>query len=170
MSEVPKTKTPLGSLEMAAVLRDAHHAVVGSFPSQQRLGIAWAQCALEHGRGAATFCHNLGNITAGKSWTGDYYAYRFTRKENPHDAPPGDAPEFVMKFRAHADFVDGARDYWRMLTGRYASALASFDAGDGAGAAHALRARGYYTAPEADYARNMIALYLEFNRKVWPKL
>lgn len=170
MSEVPKMKTPLGSLELAAVLRDAHHNVFGVDIPKNRLAMAWAQCALEHGRGAAIFCHNLGNITAPSSWAGDYYAYHFTRKENPHDAPAGDSPTFVMKFRAHADFVDGARDYWRVISGRYASCLPHFDAGDAAGAAHALKLKGYYTANEADYARNMVALFAEFNRKIWPSL
>lgn len=167
---VPKVKTPIGPLELAAVLRDAHANVLEKDINVDRLGCAWAQMAFEHGHGDYVYCHNIGNVTAFGSWAGDHYEIRFTRKENPHDAPDGDAAEFVMRFRAHEDFIDGARDYWRVINGRYRSVLPIFDQGLPVPAAQRLHELGYFTAPVSPYATGMASLYQEFQRKILPRL
>ncbi len=162
---VPKVTTPLGQPELAAVLRDGHHGVVGTFPSAERLGVAWAQCCLEHKRGKAIYNHNIGNVTAFGGWPGDYYTI-----DCKEQTSPGVWTLMHMKFRAHYDFVDGARDYWRIITGRYASALPFFDGGSPAQAAAALRQKGYFTANLAPYAKAMVSLYSEFTSKILPIL
>jgi len=160
--EVPMVATPLGELELAAVLRDAHTHVFGEPPTQSALGVAWAQCAEEHGRGRFVWCHNIGNVTA-FGWHGDYYAIHFRPGTNPYDDP-------VVHFRAHDDFIDGARDYWDVLQDRYAVALGRFEAGDPAGAAAALKAKGYFTAPLAPYQRSMVSLFGTAVKHVLPQL
>jgi hypothetical protein len=161
--EVPMLATPLGELELAAVLRDAHTHVFGEPPTRLCLATSWAQCALEHAHKRAIFCHNIGNVTAFGGWPGDYYTIRFKPGTNPHDAP-------VMKFRAHDDFIDGARDYWHVLQGRYASVLPLFDAGAPTEAAYRLHQLGYYTAPADPYARAMTSLYGDALAHVLPLL
>src|SRR5262249_47778198 len=131
----------------------------GAPPNANRLAVAWAQCALEHGRGKAIWCHNIGNITAGKGWSSGYYVL---------SVPPPDPP--TLKFRSHTNFIDGASDYWRVLAGQYASALKFFDAGEPMEAAAALKTRGYFTAELEPYARAMSQLYADFRSKVLPAL
>lgn len=155
--------TPLGELELAAVLRDAHTHIFGEPPSTHCLAVAWAQCAEEHGRGRFIWCHNIGNVTAFGSWSGDYYVIHFKPGTNPNDAP-------TMRFRAHADFIDGARDYWNVLRVHYGHALLVFDSGGAAAAAASLKAAGYFTAPLEPYARSMVSLYETALRHVLPQL
>lgn len=168
--EVPRVRTSLGELELAAVLRDGYTHVIGEPPTRICIATAWAQCALEHGHGRFIDCHNIGNITAYGHWPGDYFVITFTRKGNPNDAPAGDAQTFKMRFRAHDDFIDGARDYWQQLSTTFAAVLPFFDAGDPRGAAHALHAHRYFTAPEAQYANAMASLYTYAHAHVLPQL
>lgn len=105
---VPATPTPIGEAELAAVLRDAHHAETGAFPPRQRLTMATAHVMFETGRAGgyvASEQHNLGAI----------------------GAPSG---PFVRvgghRLRAAPDFVDAARAYWRTVL-RCGSAVRAFD-------------------------------------------
>jgi hypothetical protein len=164
-NKIPKEPTPIDPLSLAAVLRDGHHAIVGEFPSANRLGVAWSQNMLEHARGNAVWCHNLGNVSAFGAWPGDYYVIRVKEQ-----LQPGVWKDVDMRFRAHADFVDGARDYWRIITGRYAPALPAFDAGDARAAAHDLHALGYFTANEAPYATGTAGLLSEFWSRIEARL
>lgn len=156
---VPRIDTPIGVLELAQVLRNGHLGVFGTLPSWERTGVAWAQCMLESGRGKRMWNCNFGNITAGSKWTGQYYIMK---------VPPPDPP--TLKFRSHVDHHDGAKDYWQMLGNRYITTLPFFDAGDPGGAAAALKARGYFTADLAPYAKGMEGLYKEFWKKIQPVL
>jgi hypothetical protein len=160
--EVPMLGTPLGELELAAVLRDAHHFTRGDFPSSACLSVAWAQCAFEHAHGRAIWCHNIGNIT-NFGWHEDYYTIHFKPGTNPTDPP-------VMKFRAHDDFIDGARDYWHLITTLYAGALSFFDVGDAMGAVHALKMHRYFTGDETTYKNACSSLVHYFNAHVLPSL
>lgn len=63
---VAPVPTPIGELELSAVLRDAYHHETGSFPRRELLASAWAHVALETGRGRASIHHNLGAV----GWTG----------------------------------------------------------------------------------------------------
>lgn len=129
--------TPIGKPELAAVLRDGHHAVFGVFPSRARLRSAWAQSALEVGQGARSRCHDVASIGAG-----------------PHE------PFFVVAgahFGARRDFLDGAIAYWTTVR-RCEAALHAFDAELPEEAAFALRRCGYYRVSEALYAAGLRGL------------
>lgn len=158
-NEVERVVTPIGQLELAAVLRDGHTAALGSPPSTNRLACGWAQIALETGRGKSVNCHNLGNITAGKSWPGQFFWLK---------VPPPDPP--TLKFRAYPHWLDGAADYWRLLSTRYSTALEHFDAGSPIKAAAELSRLKYFLAPLAHYAKGMDSLHKEFMSKILPKL
>jgi hypothetical protein len=156
--EVPRVRTPLSEVDLADVLQAGHVAALGSEPSKERLGVAWAQMALEHGRGKYVYCNNIGNITAG-GWSGPYYVIRVQERVNK---ATNEWKWMDLKFRVHRTPEDGAADFWRLLAGRYASALPLFDAGDAVGAAMRLGALNYYTAHEEQYARGMAGLYREW--------
>lgn len=157
--QVPRIRTSLGELELAAVLRDAHTHVFGEPPSADCLAVAWAQCAFEHGHGRFLDCYCIGNVTADRSWGGDYFVIVFSRDRNPYDAPKDStATTFEMRFRAFDDAIDGARNYWETLQHHYASALLAFEGGNPAVAAMRLKAAGYFTAPLEPYQRSMVSL------------
>lgn len=159
--EVAKAPTPLTEAQLLDVLRAGHVAVTGAEPSRARLACAWAQVALEHGRGKYVYNHNLGNITALGGWPGQYYVIRVQErvKRDPDVWKWTD-----LKFRAHETPEAGAADYWRLMLKRYASAIARFDSADPAGAALELSRLGFYTARAEHYMKAMAALYRECPR------
>ncbi len=95
--EVDPKITPLTPSELAKALIAAHVALFGKPPSPNRLAVAWAQCALETGRGALTQHFNFGNITPGPHWTGDYFTLK---------VPPPDPA--TLRFRVNASALEGA--------------------------------------------------------------
>lgn len=145
--EVLRATTPLSRLEMGQALIAGHRKYFGSVPSLPRLAVAWSQCALEHAAGAKLYNFNLGNVTCGPAWEGDFYVMR---------VPPPDPP--VLRFRAFESAELGAQDYWRMLAGHYRPALRLFDEGRAHDAAFLLGQLGYYTARKEIYA-NAVANY-----------
>lgn len=159
-SEIEKVLTPIGELELAAVLRDGHLGALKSFPSLNRLAMGWAQCSLESGRGVSVWHHNLGNLMAGSSWTGN--TFRLT------SLPPPDPPTIL--FKAHPDFIEGARDYWAYLARKQSSALPWFDAGDVTKACAALKRGGYFTAELGAYTRGVESLFREYFKRIAPVL
>jgi hypothetical protein len=141
--------TPIGTLELAAVLRDGHYAVFGFFPSKQRLAVGWAQVAIENRQGKETYNHNLGNINSAKS-----------------------RPYYVKhhRFKAHPDFQTGAQDYWKIVRKLCSASLPAFNAGAPYAAAQQLSRCGYYGANPDLYGKAMLQLYAKAMSKVIPKL
>ncbi len=152
--EVQRVSTPCTDVELVDALRDGHRVAFGNHPAPERLGVGWAQLALESGRGQRQWCHNVGNITAGRSWHGNFYWL---------DVPPPDPPK--LKFRAYDSHLVGAADYWTMLYDKFRSALVFFDAGDAAAAAHELGRLHYFLAPVESYSQGMASLYAEGVRR-----
>ncbi len=159
MSEIQRVLTPITELELADALYVSHEQVFGNFPSPPRLLMALSQCALELERGKSIWCFNIGNITAGSSWSRDYYVLH---------VPPPDPP--VLKFRAHPNALDGAADYWTFLNGsRYAAALFMFDRADDTDGAFAAAMKlgelHYYLANANVYSRGVQKLYNEYKKR-----
>lgn len=152
---VERKRTVLTEVELAAYLFQGHvHVFGGVDPSAERIGCAWAQNALELDRGKQIWNFNLGNVTAGKSWSGDFYAMR---------VPPPDPP--ILRFRSHASAIDGAIDYWRVMASHFGSALPLFDKGAATAVARELGRLHYYTADPNQYAPSVGKLYDEFLRR-----
>ena len=163
--QIPREKTPLNPATMAAILRDSYHGVFGTFPSLPMLANAWAQCALEHASGEATYDRNIGNITVPAGYAGDFYVLHVQEQ-----VEPGVWKYLDLKFAAHQDFIDGGRAYWALLRRRYASVLPLFEAGRTEDAAYRLHDLHYYTANAAPYARGMVGLVRRFDREIVPQL
>jgi hypothetical protein len=157
--EVPKAGTPLTDRGIVDALSIGHGAYFGTIPSHPRLMCCWALVALENAHGRALWCHNFGNISAFGGWT-PFYVIRVQErvKRDP------DVWKWIdMRFRAYQDATAGTADLWKLLAGRYGSALARMDAGDPTGAAHELARLGYFTAHADAYARTMTQLYRAWN-------
>jgi len=155
MAEVARIRTPLSELELLEALRDGHRVVFGVDPSASRLAVAWAQCALEHARGKALDGYDLGNVTCGPSWQGDYYTLACDERVSRN---PDVWKRLTLRFRSFAAAEEGAASYWRTIAGRYVRVLAYFDRADAAGAGHTLSILGWYTALEAAYIAGMVKL------------
>lgn len=135
-AQVQATPTPLGEPELAAVLRDAHHAVTHAFPQRRRLVSATDHVMFETGRGKASRCNNLGAIGAVK---GPFFRIAGHR------------------LAAFPDFIEGARAYWKTVL-RCTSAMRAFDDDNLTEAAYALGRCKYHRTPNDAYARGLNGL------------
>ena len=167
MGVVPRVATPLSELELARVLRDGHVRAFDARPDEDRLGVSWAQNALEHARGRAVYCANIGNVTAGASWGGDVYELYVQERVRRN---PDVWQWLTLRFRVHTDVRDGAADYWKLLARRFAGVLPLFDEGRAHEAAYRLSVLGYYTALAEPYADAMESLLAWYHRAIGPVL
>jgi len=169
--EVPREPTPQTEVELARLLVQAHQIVFGAPPNDQRLSVAWAQVALEGGRGRDIECNNFGNIIMPETGVGDFYVLKATERTRKNPKARLEKWEQVnMRFRAYRTPLDGAVAYWRLIKDRYTDALAFFDQGNGFLAARRLAEAGYMTAEAQPYASGMGSLQQEFFVRVQPSL
>lgn len=135
---VPKQMTPITEIELVEVLQEAHIEVFGAPAAKARLSVAWAQVALENGRGRTTYNYNLGNI-------GPYRGFPYYKQG-------------LSKFRAFPDFQAAARVYWELLRDRCSAALRSFEAMNAPYTALLLRRCGYHRSEIERYASGLGSL------------
>jgi flagellum-specific peptidoglycan hydrolase FlgJ len=151
MSEqVPAVVTPCAPPAVYSAMADAYQAVVAETPSRTTILSLMAQWALETGNGGQ--CNNY-NAAGLKWYAGD-----------PHDYATYPTREFVngqwvtepKDFKAYPSMEAGLEDYLKLLRTRYGFCWPAIVAGDMSAFAHALKQRGYYTAPEAEYAAGLV--------------
>lgn len=159
MPLVEKIRTPLSDDDIVNNLYAAHNGFFHSEPTAKRLATAYAQVCLETSNGANIWCHNLGNETC---WSTDPYdQFPLTTTEFEQGDGKG-AVKKTLRYRVFKDASDGAMGYWRLLAGRYSTALALFDKGDEASVARELGKLNYFTAPVAEYAAALTSLQKRF--------
>lgn len=182
----PPAKTLIPFEDAAACMNTALASVLHASPSLEVLALALAKTALETGRWTAIWNNNWGNIKAGASYEGFYTTItlnevlghsvvwfapegQLNRKGGDvigarWEVPPGH-PQTRM--RAYSDSLAGAMAYVEFVaSGRYRDAFAELLEGDAIGYVRALRMKGYFTAPEVDYARGVLSLQKEFIAKL----
>ena len=145
-----KQATPISAETLVEVLRDSHVAEYGKAPPRNRLAMAWAQVALENGRGAAVWNFNLGNVGPSRYTNVPWYFHS-----------PG------ARYRAFDDLQESGRAYWRVVH-RCSSALRAFDDGAPQVAAGALKRCGYYGAALAPYVVGLRSLFNQARVEVVP--
>jgi hypothetical protein len=184
MPLVARTKSPRTPLEVALDLLGGHVAAfAGAAPTLERLGMGWAQIALENARGAALYGFNYGNITAGGDWKNSGKDYNEIKVDERLDIVhhPDQWTNITLAFRVYPSSEEGAAGYWNLLSGRYKSVLPIFDQANVHDAAYRLSQLGYYTARPEDhpgpngtiipgYASTMAKLYNEFVQHIRPQL
>lgn len=190
--ELPATRTPCTSREMALAIRTAWAEVFpdDEVPTGETVALLLAQWALETGRGASMFCFNVGNVKSvprdGRSWT----FFRCNEVLKPASVERAIAaaqqrtddvgldavrsktdPRVVWfypsnpaaRFRAFDSLHAGVVDYLRLLHTRFAKAWPHVLAGDVPAFSRALRAMVYYTADETTYTAGLVSLAQEFS-------
>jgi hypothetical protein len=159
--------------------------VVWPEASKASAGVLWAQFALETGRGAHCYGHNLGNVKHVAGDGHDYHALsgvwegrtpidaaklvaagRARMDPSPDHARavgPGkvsvllEASDPGAWFRSFQTLADGMADYVALLRRRFGSAWSFVEMGDPVAFARALGRRGYYTASPDAYVAAMNA-------------
>ena len=143
-------KTEIEEVELARVLRAAFVTVFQTQPSANRLAMAWAQVALENGRGKHSYNFNLGNI-----WPGPDQQYYLASDGN--------------KYRSFLTHVDAAGAYWYVIKACTA-AMRSFEAGLARQATIDLHNCNYFGAEIDAYAEAMGGLFWEAKNKILMKM
>lgn len=167
-------------------MRWALKAQTGSATTDSTLALALAKTALETGRWTQIWNANWGNVKASDGHVGMFTCITLNEvlpgrgtvwfaPEGELTAAPSRGGKLVgtpipvpdghpqTRMRAHANEFDGVDCYVDFVAnGRYAEAWKMLLAGDAAGYVHQLKARGYFTADEATYAKGVISLQREF--------
>ncbi len=184
---VPPVLTRYSLEDMEFSLRVGLTSVLGKRPTDECIAVAMAKCRGETANGQAVWCNNLGNIKPGSSWAGNYTCITLNEVEKkPGDAkhrvywyrPEGElvagrnsalkgSPLLVpeghvqTRMRAFANRVDAGYQYIDFIftNKHYERARIAMLAGNPQAYAHELKVAGYYTAPEADYVKLVMALY-----------
>jgi len=179
---VPPTVAPLSFEDAAECMNYALAMVLNATPSVEVLGLSLAKTALETARWKAIWNNNWGNVKAGEQYVGQFTCItlnevignsvvwfsaqgQLNRKGGEvigkvWEVPPGH-PQTRM--RSYPDARAGAIEYVNFVAGgRYRDAWAELLEGDAVGYVRALKAKGYFTADEATYARAVLSLQKEF--------
>lgn len=174
-------------------MRWALKCQLGKPPTDETLALALAKTALETGRWTQIWRSNWGNIKCSNTYPGMFTCIclneALTRGGVPvvvWFAPEGEltaapsrggklvgAPIPVpdghpqTRLRAYANAYDGVDSYVDFVAnGRYIEAWKYLLRGDAVAYVHALKARGYFTADEAVYARGVVSLQKEYLAKL----
>lgn len=192
----PSELTPVSFELAASIFRTGLTSLMGTDPPVRALALALAKVTLESGRKGMellTSCHcgNPGNIKAGPDYVGMFTLYgcneifgetvkwfsesaELTGKGGQpvpgtvFELPPDDFGHPQSRFRAYAGPTDGIYQYLDFIFNnrRWRDAKEELIKGDPIAYVHALKAKGYFTADEATYARGVVGLHSEFVAKL----
>lgn len=169
---LPPQKLKLSEAEVVSALRIAWKNIYGEYPSDDSLGILYAQSALETGRFSAGFHNfNLGHLKATLSYINLGGEHFFTMFEAGEIIGGKEfifhPPHVQTMFRAYKTLIAGAEDYIRFLSqrSRYKTAWAQLVKGNPIAYSHELKVNGYYTASEKIYTAGVVRLFEEFHRR-----
>lgn len=139
-----KTKTQLTDTYLVELLYHTHFDVFKTYPTSQRLAMAWAHTSTESGQGSKVYNYNIGNIHSGK--------------KQPYYKVAG------YRFRSYPSAQAGALAYWNHLKNRCHSVLSIFNNGDVYQAAAQLKRCKYYGSTLEYYYKVMRPLYYKGSR------
>lgn len=144
-AQVRPQRTPLSGSQAASAIESAYRELTGENPSKATLAILTSQWSLETAQGERMYNYNFAGLK-GKSPEG-YTAVLKTREG-------WGAGERQIRdgFRAYGSAEAGAKDYVSLLLRRYDSAVDAAKAEDPVAFAAELKAKGYYTGNEREYA------------------
>jgi hypothetical protein len=144
-------RTAVQPAEIRSALGRAYRSLHGRDPSVPLLDAMTAQACLETASGTSMYNYNFGGIKGAAPGGGTVHL--LTRECLPNGA----AVQIRDGFRAYGSLDDGARDYVRLLEGRFGGAVAAAESGTLRDFAHELKRAGYFTAPVEEYARALEA-------------
>ena len=146
--ETKKYLTPISEIDLKSVLYETHIEVFNTKPSIHKVNMAWAQIAIENGRGNLVYNYNLGNI-----------GIRGSKARKPFYQVAG------RGFQAFASFKDGAKTYWSLLKNKCKGSLHYFNLGDVKSSALTLKRCNYYELDVDSYYKSMNSLFIQTSKK-----
>jgi hypothetical protein len=185
--------TPMTFEQAALAMKAGLRAELGRDPSLEVLALALAKCALETGRFRAIWNWNFGNIKAGPKYPGMFTCIELNEvlREKGRDVVVWFSPEGKLdkkggkvvaersavppghpqtRMRAHANEFDGAMRYAEFMhrdaAGNVRPMWKALLLGEPVAFVRAMKAAGYFTAPEAAYAKAVGSLFKEFRLKL----
>jgi hypothetical protein len=168
MPEVPATTTPTSEYQASVYLVVALTNALQSAPSEQVATYSLALAWIETARGKSIVQNNPGNLSAGSSWSGNYWRPPWYASTEPKYAAlhqqmiDGKQPS---AFRAYSDPQEGWDAFAREVV-RRKSLLEAMAADDPVAVVRALRETGYaqdYRDSVADSFRSLVAEFRSRN-------
>lgn len=148
--------TPMSESDATRHLAQAWLATMKKPATEGTLCVLWAHWAHETRRGQRMHAYNFAGLK-GRGPTGASVVV-WTR-----EGTPGDLVQ--RTFRAYRGPQEGARDYLRLLSDRYPSAVREARDGNAYGFASALDSGGYFTGDDRAYVRALASLSIECRRR-----
>lgn len=164
MSRVELVKTTFTLADYTRAVLVAWAREHGAYPSEGTCAVLWAQYALETGRGKACWNNNIGNVKHVEGDGHDYCELPNTWEIENGKRVVYQPPSPQTWFRAYASLEEAMEHHLAFLAKRYGNAWSAITSGDPVGFATQLKARGYFTAPLADYVHGLSSLVAEFKR------
>lgn len=167
-NKVERIKTEVSEPQMAQAMIEAWKSLFGAQPSKEQVAILMSQNALETGHRKQMWNYNVGNITTGKNWTGDYWeGLDWLYEYLPPDQTGFTARQkktIKLKYRAYPTLLEGATDYLKVISsGSYSKAWQNILKPNVEEYSKALKQSGYYTADEAPYTKGLQTLFKHFS-------
>lgn len=156
----PTVRTVVTPAEMYDALKAAWSTQVGTTPTRVSLLVLLSQWSLETGNGSACMNFNCAGIKHVAGDGRDYTTYDTIEYIRGVRTPVN------QPFRAYPNLELGVADYLAVLRKTFGYAWPAVEAGDLKDFAHRLRVRGYYTAPEAQYALGLENRYTALDREI----
>lgn len=161
---VPTVRTTYSEYDFVKALILGWIANEHSAPTQQQVGVLWAQNALETGQSYSMWNNNIANVKyTASAGDVDYCmlnnVWEIVNGQKVMFQPPSPA----TWFRSFPTLADGVTFQINFLQNhRYRTAWTAVQAGNPAAFAHLLRLAGYYTAPESQYVAAINAFFNRF--------
>lgn len=166
---VPTVRTSYTLNQLIEGLVRGWYKQFGKIPTKESIGVLYAQNALETGGTVSMWNNNVGNVKFKANANPDIdNGIKYMMLNNVWEIVNGvkiiyQPPNPATWFRAFDTLGDGIAHHLGFLkNNRYKNAWTAVEAGNPTGFAHLLKLAGYYTAPEADYAKLMNAYFSKY--------
>lgn len=159
---VPAVKTTYNQQQVIKAFITAWFKQFNEIPKKESIGVLYAQNALETGGTVSMWNNNVGNVKFVPSKNqDDDNEKEYMMLTNVWEIIKGvkkyyQPPDTATWFRSFPTLEDGIAEHLDFLKNhKYKSAWTAVESGNPAAFAHLLKLGYYYTAPEADYVKNM---------------
>lgn len=159
---VPAVKTTYNQQQVIKAFVTAWFKQFNEIPKKESIGVLYAQNALETGGTVSMWNNNVGNVKFVPSKNqDDDNEKEYMMLTNVWEIIKGvkkyyQPPDTATWFRSFPTLEDGIAEHLDFLKNhKYKSAWTAVESGNPAAFAHLLKLGYYYTAPEADYVKNM---------------
>lgn len=165
LKQVPTVQTKCSTSNLISGFISGWIKGFNKLPKKESIGVLYSQNTLETGGTTRMYNWNFGNV---KAVDDPIQIIEYCMLDNVWEMINGvkkifQPPDSATFFRSFPTLTDGVAFQLDFLKNhRYATAWTAVEAGDPAGFAHLLKVAGYYTAPEADYVKDMTYFFNKF--------